>query len=310
MEQLTNCPICTHQKFKPFLSCTDYTVSRETFHIVECENCGFHFTNPRPTEAEIGKYYQSEEYVSHSGTKSGFVNKAYHLVRKFTLAKKLQLIVNTSGCRNRECLNSTRILDYGCGTGEFLNSCKKTGLQTTGIEPEKRARDFGNTHYGLNILPPDEIHNFPNESFDIITLWHVLEHIHRLNDFLIELKRMLKGRGVAIIAVPNLTSLDARIYGSHWAAYDLPRHLYHFSPNDIKVLFKKQGFEIENVKPMVFDAFYVSMLSEKYKNMDKGKNGGNILSALITGLKSNLFVSNPNSTCSSQIYILRKISNI
>lgn len=305
METLSNCPICNSEKFKPFLSCKDYTVSHETFQILECENCGFRFTNPRPTQTEIGKYYQSEEYISHSGTKKGIVNRVYHLVRNYTLAKKLQLILRLAGRQKSQTIN---ILDYGCGTGEFLNTCKKSGFQVTGIEPENKARNFAIEKYSLNILPPEAISSFKNDSFDMVTLWHVLEHIHRLKEFLGELKRILKGGGVAVIAVPNLTSLDAKIYKEFWAAYDLPRHLYHFSPKDIRKLFSEFGFELENVKPMIFDAFYVSMLSEKYKKAEiaNKKNSGSLISAVLKGAKSNLFASDSENTYSSQIYILRK----
>lgn len=309
MEILANCPVCNHPKFKPFLSCKDFTVSGETFQIVECENCTFHFTNPRPGETQIGKYYQSEEYISHSGTKKGLVNRVYHLVRNYTLAKKLQLILQTGystpGVSKKQRLS---ILDYGCGTGEFLNTCKKAGMETTGIEPEERARMFAIKNFQLNIQSPEAISSFNSEAFDIVTLWHVLEHIHRLKGFMGELKRITKGRGVVIIAVPNLTSLDANIYKEFWAAYDLPRHLYHFSPKDIQKLFSEFGFDIENVKPMVFDSFYVSMLSEKYKKaeIEPNKNGGNLISAIFNGAKSNVFASNIENTYSSQIYILRK----
>lgn len=285
-------------------------VSRETFNIVECENCGFHFTNPRPAENEIGKYYQSEEYISHSGTKKGLVNWAYHLVKNYTLAKKLQLVFRTVYARSGkvETGHVLSLLDYGCATGGFLNTCKKAGIQTTGIEPEEKARDFAKTNFGLNVLPPDAIKSINSDSFDIVTLWHVLEHIHRLKEFLGELKRILKGRGVAIIAVPNLTSLDAKIYKEFWAAFDVPRHLYHFSPKDIERLLFDAGFYLEMVKPMVFDAFYVSMLSEKYKKEENGdkKNSGSLISAVLTGVKSNVFASNTENTFSSQIYIFRK----
>jgi 2-polyprenyl-3-methyl-5-hydroxy-6-metoxy-1,4-benzoquinol methylase len=305
MEILSSCPVCNSEKFKPFLSCRDYTVSHETFQIVACENCGFHFTNPRPAETEIGKYYQSEEYISHSGTRKGFVNKAYHLVRNYTLAKKLQLILRLVGNRKPASID---LLDYGCGTGEFLNTCKKAGLQVSGMEPDDKARNFAIENYGLKILPPNAIGSFKNDSYDIVTLWHVLEHIHRLKEFLGELKRIVKGRGVAVIAVPNLTSLDAKIYKEFWAAYDVPRHLYHFSPKDIRKLFSEFGFELEDVRPMVFDAFYVSMLSEKYKNSKNGnnKNSGKLISALLKGAKSNILASDSQNTYSSQIYILRK----
>lgn len=305
METLSSCPVCNSEKFKPFLSCEDYTVSHETFQIVECAGCGFHFTNPRPTESEIGKYYQSEEYISHSGTKKGIVNRAYHIVRNYTLAKKLQLILRLNGNKKPATVN---LLDYGCGTGEFLNTCKKAGFQISGIEPDDKARSFAVEKYGLNVTSPASINSFKSNFFDMVTLWHVLEHIHRLKEFLAELKRIMKGRGVAIIAVPNLTSLDAKIYKEFWAAYDVPRHLYHFSPKDIRQLFSEFGFDLEYVKPMVFDAFYVSMLSEKYKKAKNvnNENSGNLISAFLKGAKSNLLASDSQNTYSSQIYILRK----
>lgn len=305
MENLEFCPVCSFTRFKPFLSCRDFTVSRETFQIVECENCGFCFTNPRPAQNEIGRYYQSEDYISHSGTKKGLVNKAYHLVKSYTLAKKLQMVIRLIG---NQKLSSVSLLDYGCATGGFLNTIKKAGMHTTGIEQEEKAREFAREKYGLNVLPPESINSLKEESFDFVTLWHVLEHIHSLKEFMAELKRILKGRGVAIIAVPNPTSYDAKYYKEFWAAYDVPRHLYHFSPTDILRLFQNFGFELENVKPMVFDAFYVSILSEKYKNIENGnkKNSGNLISAFLKGMKSNVFASNSENTFSSQIYFFRK----
>lgn len=307
METLLFCPICNGNKFKPFLMCTDFTVSRETFQIAECENCRFHFTNPRPAEEDVGKYYQSEEYVSHSGTKTGLVNKLYHLVRNYTLAKKLQMLLRLVG---KQKPANTTILDYGCGTGEFLNICQKAGFNVFGMEPDDKARAMAIKNYGLNVQPPEVINAFKSESFEVVTLWHVLEHIHRLKEFLSELKRILKSSGIAVIAVPNLTSIDAKIYKEFWAAYDVPRHLYHFSPKDIITLFSEFGFTLEEVKPMVFDAFYVSMLSEQYRKSknEANKKSGNLISAFLNGLKSNLFASDSKNTYSSQIYILRKRS--
>jgi SAM-dependent methyltransferase len=293
MEQLALCPICSGIKFTPFLACVDNTVSRETFQIVKCDSCGFKFTNPRPNEKDLGKYYKSEEYVSHSNTQKGFINSTYQTVRKYTLLKKLQLI--------SKYYKTGDILDIGCGTGEFLNTCKNAKWKTIGIEPDEDARKMAKENYELDVRPESEIGNLPDASFDIITMWHVLEHVPRLNERVEDLKRLIKPNGIIIIAVPNSNSLDAKIYKENWAAYDVPRHLYHFNPKDIQTLFGNHGLNVFLVLPMVFDSFYVSMLSEKIR---AGKT--NIISSMWNGLRSNLAGLKSGKTYSSQIYLIRK----
>lgn len=293
MEKLDLCPICNSTQFSPFLACVDNTVSRETFQIVQCNSCGFKFTNPRPDESELGKYYHSEDYVSHSNTKKGFINSTYQSVRKYTLLKKLQLI--------SKHYKTGKILDIGCGTGEFLNTCKNARWETLGIEPDEGARKMAINNYGLDVKGEEELERIPNESFDIISMWHVLEHVPKLNERVEELKRLIKPNGIIIIAVPNCNSLDAKTYKEHWAAYDVPRHLYHFTPKDIEALFHKHGMQTFKTLPMIFDSFYVSMLSERIKS---GKT--NIIRSTWNGLRSNLSATASGKTYSSQIYLIRK----
>lgn len=293
MEHLGHCPVCQHAQFSPFLTCLDYTVSRETFQTVQCDSCGFKFTNPRPEETVLGNYYKSEDYVSHSNTKKGFINSAYQLIRKYTLLKKLQLI--------SKYYKTGNILDIGCGTGEFLNTCKNAKWKTMGIEPDPGARKMAIENYGLDVREEVEIKKLDNESFDIISMWHVLEHVPQLNERIEDLKRLIKPNGVIIIAVPNCNSLDAGIYKEHWAAYDVPRHLYHFTPKDIEQIFKNHGLKLNTVLPMIFDSFYVSMLSEKIKT---GKT--NIIRSTWNGLRSNFSAIKSGKTYSSQIYLIRK----
>jgi len=273
--------------------CTDHTVSRETFHIVQCEKCGFKFTNPRPEPSSLGKYYVSEDYVSHSNTKKGFVNSTYQLVRKYTLLKKLQLI--------SKYYKTGKILDIGCGTGEFLNVCKSAKWTTVGIEPSSDARRMAIENYGLDVKEESGITDLDAESFDLISMWHVLEHVPDLNARVEDLKRLIKKDGIIIIAVPNCDSFDARKYKENWAAYDVPRHLYHFTPKDIESLFKKHDMKVVRTLPMVFDSYYVSMLSEKIKT---GKT--NLITSLWTGFRSNMAAIKSGKEYSSQIYLIRK----
>lgn len=293
MEKLEHCPICNSIRNKPFLTCVDHTVSRETFQIVECESCGFKFTNPRPEESELGRYYKSEDYVSHSNTKKGFINSTYQSVRKYTLLKKLQLI--------SKYFKTGRILDIGCGTGEFLNTCKNAKWQTLGIEPDDDARKMAIDNYGLDVREEVELKSISDASFDAISMWHVLEHVPKLNERVEELKRLIKPNGIIIIAVPNCDSLDAKKYKEDWAAYDVPRHLYHFTPKDIDALFSKHDLKVFKILPMIFDSFYVSLLSEKIRS---GKT--NIIRSTWNGLMSNLSAIKTGKKYSSQIYLIRK----
>tara|TARA_R110002049_G_scaffold98598_12_gene240078 strand:- start:5020 stop:5907 length:888 start_codon:yes stop_codon:yes gene_type:complete len=274
MNNRKQCPICNGESNSPFLVCKDNTVSKENFKIVSCDDCGFKFTNPIPEENKIGDYYKSEEYISHSNTKKGLVNKAYQTVRNITLKQKENLI---SEGRAKGIL-----LDIGCGTGEFLNYCIQSGWNGEGIEPDESAQKLGKENYGITVSPESRLSDISEKTIDVITMWHVLEHVYHLKERVETLKRILKDDGTIYIAVPNYESYDAIKYKEHWAAYDVPRHLYHFGKSDIKRLMEKSGMYVDAIHPMKFDSFYVSMLSEKYST---GKI--NFVSALMTGLKSN-----------------------
>lgn len=292
MVERKECPICTSESQEPFLTALDHSVSKETFTIVKCRSCGFHFTNPVPENENIGKYYKSESYVSHSSSNKGIINKIYLLVRKYTLKKKVKLIKKES--------NGKSLLDIGAGTGHFLDVSKKAGFNVLGLEPDSDARMFARENLGVELKPSQDLHHLPDKSVDAITMWHVLEHVYDLKKDLKKITEVVKDNGVIIVAVPNMNSYDAKYYKDFWAAYDLPIHLYHFVPTDIKRLFADFGFQVDRILPMKFDSFYVSMLSEKYK-------GGNIFRAFWIGLKSNMKAN--NESYSSQIYVLRRKTN-
>lgn len=293
MEQISNCPVCQNSIFEKYLEVQDYTVSQEKFQIVSCKSCGFKFTNPRPNQIEIGEYYKAESYISHTNASKGLIAKIYHTVRKYTLKNKINLI-------NRLYPQKGKLLDVGCGTGMFLNEAHENGWSVNGIEPDSGARQIAE-EINKATIKTEILTSFLNEKFNIITMWHVLEHVHLLNETVDWLKQRLTEDGSLIIAVPNHESKDAEIYQAQWAAYDVPRHLYHFSQKSIEQLFDQKGFRLEEILPMKFDSFYVSMLSTNYQ-------AGKIkyLKAFMDGLKSNFDASNKNGNYSSLIYIFKK----
>ncbi len=295
MVTYTSCPVCKSNKLVEVFLVKDYTVSGEYFSIEKCKTCTLLFTQNVAEQNEIGRYYASENYISHSDTQAGLVNKLYHLIRKKTLQSKKRLIEGETEKSNGN------ILDIGCGTGAFLHTMKIGGWKITGLEPDENARKKAKILYGIEPQPSNNIFNLPDNSYDAITMWHVLEHVHQLHEYIGQLKNMLTDKGKIFIAVPNYTSYDAQHYGEFWAAYDVPRHLYHFSPAGMKRLVEQHGLTIKKIKPMWFDSFYVSMLSEKYKS---GK--GNLIKAFLMGFISNIkTLFNPDK-CSSLIYIIEK----
>lgn len=295
MIHYSNCPVCKTGSIREVFSAKDNTVSHKMFPVWECSACTARFTQDIPEQDAIGAFYASENYISHSDTKEGFINKAYHAVRKRTLIAKMKLVQHKTGKQQGN------ILDIGCGTGAFLHTMQSAGWKCTGLEPDETARRKAASLNQVNALPSPEIFNLSPGGFDAITMWHVLEHVHQLHEYVAQLKKLLSVNGKLFIAVPNYTSNDAQVYKENWAAYDVPRHLYHFSPQSIKVLMNMHGLQVIKMKPMWFDSFYVSMLSEQYKN---GK--GNIIGACWNGLVSNINSFFNREKCSSVIYIIKK----
>jgi len=292
MLTIDKCLVCGSDSFEPFLVCKDYTVSQESFNIVSCKSCGFKFTNPRPDNSVLGSYYKAESYVSHTNSKKGIVNKLYHAVRNYTLKSKIKLVSSY--------VSRGTILDYGCGTGMFLNACNVSGWDTYGMEPDDNARTMS-LEKGLQVFS-DKVKVSDctgDKKFNAITLWHVLEHVTDMEETLSFFKSKLNPHGVLIIAVPNHVSYDAHYYKEFWAAYDVPRHLHHFDINSMTSLVEKAGFKFQESKPMKFDSFYVSMLSEKHRT-----GSVNLVKAFLVGLTSNFKTKNTHSY-SSTIYIFK-----
>jgi 2-polyprenyl-3-methyl-5-hydroxy-6-metoxy-1,4-benzoquinol methylase len=277
---------------KPEIIVKDYSVSGEIFQLIENSEYGFLETRPQPDLDKLQDYYKSEDYISHTDSKRNLFEKAYHIVRKYALNKKLQLI-NSFG------FDSKSLLDIGCGTGDFLQTAQKNNWTVTGIEPNELARDVANKKTKDSVFDTNQLLEFNSHSFDVITLWHVLEHLPNLEEQTRNLKKLLKPNGVLIIAVPNYKSFDAHYYKQFWAAFDVPRHLWHFNRESISRLFSKLSMEVIKTTPMYFDAFYVSMLSEKYKTGTM-----NFFKGFLIGLFSNI-KSLQTKEASSLIYIIK-----
>ncbi|NQY31191.1 MAG: class I SAM-dependent methyltransferase [Flavobacteriaceae bacterium] len=277
----------------PLFKVTDHSVSKEKFELLKNTEHGFLVTTPLPDISELSKYYETEEYISHTDTKRNLFEKVYHLVREYAIKNKVALI-NTEQEKGS-------LLDIGCGTGDFLSASKNNGWSVTGIEPNKTARDKANSKTEHKVFDTSKLENLPVDSFDVITLWHVLEHLPNLEEQIHLFKKLLKPNGTLIIAVPNHKSFDAIHYKEFWAAYDVPRHLWHFSQSSIKNLFGKFQIKLIKTVPMKFDSFYVSLLSEKYKT---GKQ--NPFKAFWIGFRSNLKAKH-TSEYSSLIYVFKNL---
>lgn len=292
-ELLKECPVCSGSDFSSFLEGKDYFLSRECFSIQSCNHCGFKFTNPRPDFDHASKYYETEKYISHNAKDGGLIAAVYRIARFFAIRKKFSIIQSLSPGR--------RLLDVGCGTAELLNYCRKNGMDVKGVEPNARARDFAKQNYSIEVFQKLNDLKEEERKFDCISLWHVLEHLPSLAQSLKDIDDLLQPMGVLIIAVPNAESWDAGHYGKFWAAYDLPRHLYHFSESSLRRLLENHSFEIVEKIPQKLDAYYISLLSEQYKSGSR-----NLVKATINGLRSNFNACKRKHGYSSIIFAIRR----
>jgi 2-polyprenyl-3-methyl-5-hydroxy-6-metoxy-1,4-benzoquinol methylase len=310
MNEISKSPLSS-QSLEVLFQCKDYAVSQEEFSIFQDKEAELLVTSPQPAGENLNRYYESVDYISHTDSKKTVIDQMYQWVKKRALDFKVNLIDNLAQKKGN-------LMDIGCGTGDFLVACKKNGWNITGIEPNEKARKLGleklesSSGQNTNGSIFQDIKEYRNTvgkdkgetKFDVITLWHVLEHVPAITEYVKELHNLLADNGTLVVAVPNHKSYDAKIYGKFWAAYDVPRHLWHFSKRSIALLFSQVQMEIIEIVPMKWDAFYVSLLSEKYKN---GKV--NYLQAFYNGLVSN---RNGKATgeYSSLIYVLKKKKRI
>jgi len=291
MININKCPV-TATDLQEFITCKDYLQSQESFSIKANQDKSILITSPRPKDEDLGGYYDSPEYISHTDSSKSLFDQVYKIIRGYALKSKLNLINTFDG--------NKQLLDYGCGTGDFLETAKKGGWNIQGIEPSDSARSIAEEKLSIAISLPSDLFKMQDNSYDVISLWHVLEHVPNLMEVSHQLSKLLKPGGHLILALPNFKSADAKKFKEKWAAFDVPRHLWHFSPSGIKHLSKKIGLVLKDQKPMPFDSFYVSMLSNK-QALGKIKPVASFLSGLTSNMKAK-----QTANWSSLIYILEK----
>lgn len=296
-----NCPVCKNDNVVLTLQTFDYALTQEPFDIFTCNKCKVLFTVPAPSKLEIAPYYNFPSYISHTDTKEGWMNKLYHKVKSHTLLEKANWVQSLfTGHKGH-------ILEVGAGTGAFANAMFNKGWKVTALEPDEGSRQRALENYNLDLLPVEALYTLPKNNFEVITLWHVLEHVHEISIYMDAFKSLLKPNGRLIIAVPNHSAYDAQFYKKYWAAYDVPRHLYHFSPQSMDTFCRIHNMKVITYKPMWYDSFYVSLLSEQYKK--SGYFG--VLRAFIIGCISNIKALRNSKKASSVIYEIKMLeSNI
>ncbi len=296
-EKMNNkCPWCESEKAQINLWLKDEFLTKEDFHICECLNCGLLYTMPRPDKEKIGAYYKSEAYYSHQENKKGFIPKVYERVKSINLKHKYRLA--TSG------MQPGKLLDIGCGVGDFLHTAETHGWECIGVEPSEDAKAIAQKRMKGMIITSEELESFSDGAFDVITMWHVLEHVDDLKWQVAQLQRLVKPSGRVVIAVPNYKSYDGQYYKEHWAAYDVPRHLNHFNRITLSKIFKTSGLELVKMDKLKWDAYYISYLSEQYRHHSLP-----LVRGLYRGFISNC-TARRSGEWSSLVYVFeRKIRN-
>lgn len=291
----SQCPVCQSDSLMQNHISADWLVSGETFPVIRCKRCGFMFTNNYPAEEHIGKYYKSEEYISHSNAAAGLSGRLYKLARTLMLSRKRKLIsgyISASG---------STLLDIGCGTGHFVAFMNRQGWVATGIERDRDAREYAAKINKIKVAGDESLQHLPPSYYDVITMWHVLEHFHDPVKAIRQVAGALKPEGIIVVALPNHGSYDAHHYGADWAAWDVPRHLWHFNPDSFSLFTESHDLKIIKKSTMPFDSFYVSILSEKAKG-----SGVSLIKGMFWGFISQTAALFNVNRSSSVIYILKK----
>lgn len=289
------CPLCGGTRLEGFITCKDFSATGDLFELINCKECSFTHTQGVPEGHDMDRYYNTADYISHTDTKKGIINLFYHHTRKLMLARKARMVTKES---HRE---TGKILDIGTGTGYFANAMARKGWEVDAIERNAGARDRAREKFGIEVKSDEAIDELLPGTYDVITLWHVMEHLEHLNETWEKLYELLAEKGILIVAAPNCRSYDAGKYGTYWAAYDVPRHLWHFTPATMRQFAIKHRFIMAARYPMPFDAFYISILSEKNKG-----SFCPVLKGAFTGLSAWFHTFEKKDKSSSVVYVFRK----
>ncbi|ASQ90723.1 methyltransferase type 12 [Prosthecochloris sp. GSB1] len=264
--ETASCPINGASEAVPFMKAPD-RLAPETdseWSLVRDRETGLIYLSPRPTEEEMALHYPESGYDPHRPTVTvkTLSDRLYLALRHCSLLWKASLIE-----RNGPPLSpDSRLLEIGCSDGGLLDALmKRNGIPAgncRGYEKSGRSSELARKRFGLDIQTADICDTLPSDSFDRIILWHSLEHLHRLNETLAAVSRLLAPEGRIVIALPNAASLDAALYGRNWVAWDAPRHLYHFTPLTLAKLLRKHGLEVTAMRQFIPDTFYNCLLSE------------------------------------------------
>lgn len=275
---------------KEVCSTQDYLVSGETFSIRWDESKGFAATYPQPDAKKLGLYYESDAYISHNEPQQSVVGFLYRFARRYMFRVKHKMFKKLLPA-------DATILDYGCGTGGFLEYTYSQSYRSFGVETSAKAREQATRK---NLAVAESWENLAQEKFNLISMWHVLEHVSDLDHCVQEIQNRLDINDILLIAVPNLNAFDALHYAEFWAAFDVPRHLWHFSQRGIKQLIEPNGFELIAQHPLILDALYIAYVSEKHKN-----SRFPLIKGIFRGLQSN-WKAKKTGEYSSLVYLFRK----
>lgn len=230
-----SCNLCGSSDNEKYYQVRDYNYGMPgVFTIVQCRRCGLVYLNPRPTQGEISSFYPESRYHPFKAIHGAgaTIPGSTHWKRALWLTRRTQ--VGT-------------VLDVGCGSGLFLLAMGALGWNCVGVEPNETAAQHAREVAGLEVLAGDVFAINQVATYDVITLWDVLEHVHSPLDVLVHCNRLLNSDGVIALHAPNWASIERRLFGERWTALDSPRHLYHFSPGTIKQLLKRSGFRVETL---------------------------------------------------------------
>ena len=289
------CPLCGASEQIPYANCTDFTVSKESFTLMRCQSCGVVYTLDPPSEEQMCRYDKLNLKLKLGDSPTGLTSRLYYHVRSRMLRKKARIV------ESQAYRTSGSLLNYGAKTGFFSHKMERRGWKVTSVEKYHEERLFSLEMFHHRMIDVPDMALLQAGTFDVITMWHVFEHSHHPNELLDRFYELLRPGGILVMACPNIRSTDAMHYGPYWAAYDVPRHLWHFNPNSITGLAYRHGFTLMHHEKMPYDRFYISILSERHLRHRMA-----FLRGMLQGLRSWRISITKRGRSSSLVYVFRK----